>query len=256
MTRWHEDDLVGRLLRQMKEDPVADQWEVLHMPAIDKNDQALWPTRFPLIALLATKASVGPYAWAALYDGRPSPEKGNILLKEWWKWYDVLPDLDEVAMSWDCTFKETDTSMVVGQVWGKRGADKYLVDEVRGKMDFPDTLDAFRELCSLWPQANAKLVEDKANGPAVIATFKKEIPGIIAVNPRGNKVSRARAASPDVHAGNVWLPKNTPFAVDFVDESATFPHGLFDDRVDTFSQMMAYWQEELPGKPLMIGVAT
>jgi len=232
---------VGRLLRQQKEDPSADQWEVIHMPAII-DDKALWPTRFPLPALLATKASVGPYGWAALYMGRPSPDKGNILLKEWWKWYDELPSLlDEMAMSWDMTFKEQGTSMVVGQVWGKKGADKYLIDEVRGKMDFPTTLEAFEEFCRYWPQAIAKLVEDKANGPAVIATLKNKIPGIIAVNPRGGKVARARAASPEVHAGNVWLPKNMPWADDFVEECATFPHGLFDDRVDCFSQMLAYW---------------
>jgi len=243
MTRWHEDDLAGRLLKQQKEDPLADQWEILHLPALDEQERALWPARYDTPELLKTKASIGPYAFAAEYQGTPSPEKGNIFLKEWWKWYDELPAmLDEMAQTWDMTFKEAGTSMVVGQVWGRKGADKYLIDEVRGKMDFPATLESFEEFTRYWPQAIAKLVEDKANGPAIIASLKNKIAGIIAVNPRGGKVARARAASPEVHAGNVWLPKDQPWAVDFVDECATFPHGAFDDRVDAFTQMLAAWQ--------------
>jgi len=246
MTRWHEDDLAGRLLRQMKEDPIADQWEILHMPAISDDGQALWPARFALPALLATKAVMGAYAWGAEYQGTPSPEKGNILLKEWWKWYDEPPAMmDEVIESWDMTFKETGSSMVVGQIWGKRGADKYLLDQVRSRLSFPQTLESFRTLSSYWPQAIAKLVEDKANGPAIIATLKNEIAGIIPVEPRGGKIARARAAAPEAEAGNIWLPKGEAFAQDFVDECASFPHGRFDDQVDCFSQALAWWQKRL-----------
>ncbi len=245
MTRWNEDDLAGRLLRQAKEDPTADQWEVLHMPAISADGEALWPNRFPADVLLKTKASSGPYTWGALWQGSPSPERGNILLKEWWQRYEVLPRyFDDIIQSWDMTFKATGTSMVVGQVWGRLGADKYLIDQVRRKMDFPDTLDAFREMTRKFPQSVAKLVEDAANGPAIIATLNNEITGIIAVPARGSKAARARAASPEARAGNVYLPQG-PMGDDFIEESAVFPHGLFDDQVDAFSQAMAYWQQQV-----------
>lgn len=243
MARWNEDDVAGRLIRQMKEDPNADQWIILHMPALSPEGEALWAARFSVQDLLATKASSDPYTWGALWQGSPSPERGNILLKEWWKRYDALPPhLDDMIQSWDMTFKEAGTSMVVGQVWGKLGANKYLIDQVRAKMDFPDTMEAFREMNREWPQAVAKLVEDAANGPAIIAMLKNEIPGIIAIPPRGSKTARARAASPEARAGNVWLPEG-PMGDDFIEEAAVFPHGLFDDQVDAFSQAMAYWQQ-------------
>lgn len=250
MARWNEDDVAGRLLKQAKEDPNADQWTILHMPALSPEGEALWPTRFTVEALLKTKAS-DAYTWGALYQGSPSPERGNILLKEWWNRYSTLPEMDDMIESWDMTFKETGTSMVVGQVWGRQGANKYLLDQVRAKMDFPDTMDAFVRLTNRWPQAVAKLVEDTANGPAIIAMLKNKIPGIIPVPARGSKTARAQAASPEARAGNVWLPEG-PMGDDFIEECAIFPHGLFDDQVDAFSQAMAYWQTPM-GKPLMIG---
>ena len=245
MARWNEDDLAGRLLRQAKEDPNADQWVVLHMPALSTDGEALWPTRFPVQDLLVTKASVGPYTWGALYQGSPSPERGNILLKEWWKRYDILPSyMDDMIQSWDMTFKATGTSMVVGQVWGRLGANKYLMDQIRAKLDFPDTMEAVREMSKRWPNAVAKLVEDAANGPAIIAMLKNEIPGIIPIAARDSKTARAKAASPEARAGNIWLPEG-PMGDDFIEEAAVFPHGLFDDQVDAFSQAMAYWQAQV-----------
>ncbi|MBI3696540.1 MAG: phage terminase large subunit, partial [Acidobacteria bacterium] len=95
---------------------------------------------------------------------------------------------------------------MVGQVWGRIGADKYLLEQVRRRMDCPGTIQAVRSLSERWPQAHAKLVEDKANGPAVIAMLKHEIPGLIAVNPDGGKEARANAVSPQIESGNVYLP--------------------------------------------------
>jgi len=250
MARWNEDDLVGRLLKLAKEDPAADQWTVIHMPAIS-GDNALWPAHYPVEELLRIKASSSSYAWNALWLGSPSSERGNILLKEWWNRYSVPPEMDEVIHSWDMTFKGTGTSMVVGQVWGRNGANKYLLDQVRAKLDFPATVDAFIGLTDKWPQAVAKLVEDAANGPAIIATLKNKIPGIIPIPARGSKAARAQAASPEARAGNVWIPVG-PVGDDFIEECAVFPHGLFDDQVDSFSQAMAYWQTPV-GKPFMIG---
>src|SRR5439155_25469610 len=105
-------------------------------------------------------------------------------------------------------FKDTTgADYVVGQVWGMRGADCYLLDQVRGRWDFPRTVQMIRVLARKWPEAVTKLVGDKADGPAVIATLRREVPGLIAGNPGGGKQSRAQAASPLVEAGNVHLPE-------------------------------------------------
>jgi predicted phage terminase large subunit-like protein len=103
-----------------------------------------------------------------------------------------------LLQSWDMAFKDLSTSdYVVGQVWAQgKGADRFLLDQVRERLDFPATLNAVRKLTLKWPQATTKLVEDKANGTAVIATLKHDIFGLIQVNPEGGKEARAAAVSP------------------------------------------------------------
>jgi predicted phage terminase large subunit-like protein len=152
--------------------------------------------------------------------------------------------MEEQLLSWDMSFKGLDSSdFVVGQVWGKHRADKFLLDQVKARLDFPNTLEAVRRLSSSWPEAHSKLVEDKANGSAVIATLKHEISGLIAVNPEGGKESRASAVSPQVESGNVYLPHPSlaPWVNGFIDECASFPNGAHDDQVDSMSQALLRW---------------
>lgn len=107
--------------------------------------------------------------YEALYMQCPTPQEGNIIKREWFRFYRELPQLDERIQSWDKSFKEAaDSSYVVGQVCGRRGADKFLIDQVRACVDFPATLAAVRSLTAKHPRAHAKYVEDKANGPAVV----------------------------------------------------------------------------------------
>jgi len=248
MTRWDENDLAGRLLKNAEGD--GEKWEILSLPALaEKNDplgrkpgEALCPNLFDRNALLNIKQAVGSYWWAALYQQRPSPAEGGLLKRSWWKFYKELPSrFDEVIQSWDMTFKDTkDSDYVVGQVWGRKGADKYLLDQVRDRMDFPTTIQAVRSLSRKWPQAHAKLVEDKANGPAVIATLEHEIHGLIPIDPQGGKEARASAVSPQIEAGNVYLPDPSiaPWIHDFIEECAAFPNGAHDDQVDAMTQAL------------------
>lgn len=251
LTRWHEDDLAGRLL---KDEP--DRWELFNLPAIaEEGDplgrtpgEALWPDRYDEAELARIKTTVGSRDWEALYQGRPSPASGSILLREWWREYPLSPkeqerNMERVILSWDCTFKDSNgTDFVVGQVWGKRGADFFLLDQVRARMDFPATIKAVRALAAKWPRAVAKLVEDKANGPAVISTLKRDVPGLIPVEPEGGKVVRANAVSPYIEAGNVFLPApcNASWVNDFIEECAAFPSGAHDDQVDAMTQALQY----------------
>lgn len=249
LTRWHEDDLAGRLLKLSKDDPGADQWEVIEYPALleslnvddpRKLGDPLWPGKYDLETLGKIKATIGSYDWSALYQQKPTPAGGSIIMRDWWRKYAVMPsEFDEVIQSWDCTFKDLDSSdFVVGQVWGRIGANKYLLDQVRVKMDMPATMQAIRMMSAKWPQANAKLIEDKANGPAVIQMLQNEIPGLIAVNPQGGKIARVAAVSPDIEAGNVFLPDRNGWIEDFIEECAAFPNGVHDDQVDCMSQAL------------------
>jgi predicted phage terminase large subunit-like protein len=245
LTRWHEDDLAGRLLRAE-----PDAWEVISMPAeAEENDllgreagEALWPEHgFDKEWIEETKRAVGSQAWASLYQQRPSPELGSIFNRNWWKFYRNPPVFQEIIQSWDCTFKDNkESDFVVGQVWGRAGADFYLLDQIRAQMDIVGTMNAIKTLSAKHPKSRTKLIEDKANGPAVIQMLKNKVPGLIAVNPEGGKIVRAQAVSPFIESGNVYLPDSSiaPWIHDYIEEFAVFPNGLNDDCVDSTTQAL------------------
>jgi predicted phage terminase large subunit-like protein len=255
LTRWHEDDLAGRLLRLADENEDADQWEVINYPAVfdenvaelDETDpreigQPLWPNKYNMKTLKSIKSTVGSYEWSALYQQAPSPSAGGVLKRDYFMHYSAPPSkFEEIIQSWDFTFKNTeDSDYVVGQVWGRKGADKYLLDQVRGQFSFTQSIRAVETLSSKWPQAKAKLIEDKANGPAVISTLKSKISGLIPVEPVGSKLERAYAITPQLEAGNVYIPepKLAKWIHDFIEECAAFPNGTNDDQVDTMTQAL------------------
>lgn len=263
-TRWRDDDLTGWL--QKRNDGV--EWRVINIPAEADHDPAKGETdplgREPGEYLVSTrdrtdedwgakKLEVGSRAWNALYQGRPAPAGGNVFDREWWQFYDDPPwverpdgtciaiGFDEVCISWDMAFKDLDSSdWVVGQVWGRRGVEAVLLDQVRDRLSFVNTCVKVRTLAARWPQAVAKYVEDKANGTAVINQLHRTVGGLIPVEPEGSKVARARAVSPFVEARNVWLPapEIAAWIDDLIDEAASFPFGVNDDQVDALSQAL------------------
>lgn len=247
-TRWHEDDLIGRLLNA--QETGGDRWTVLHLPALADDGQALWAEKYDVEALARIKANIGSRNWEAQYQGRPSPAEGGTFKRHWWRFYRELPsDLSGHLQSWDMSFKETKSgSYVVGQVWATRGADRYLLDQVRFRGDFPTTVQAVRALSAKWPKATAKLVENKANGPAIVATLRHELTGLIEVEPECGKDARANAVSPQVEAGNVFLPDPgiAPWVGDLVEECAAFPTGAHDDQVDALSQALIRLRQQAP----------
>ena len=110
-------------------------------------------------------------------------------------------------------------------------------------MDCPITVKAVRHVSQRWQSSLAKLIEDKANGSAVIQMLSSEIPGILPVNPEGGKVARAAAVSPLIEAGNVYLPhpQFMPWVNDLIEECAAFPNGAHDDQVDAMTQALLRW---------------
>ena len=254
MTRWHEDDIVGRLLERSPYD-----WERIRMPAISEDDDDLLGREVgePLSIELGfderwaelKKQEVGSKTWNALYQQRPSASEGNIFKREWWQYYEQAPrKFDRMIISWDLTFKGNDSNdYVVGQVWIKKGADKYLVEQVRGQMDFPDTLQAVKTLARKYPKAREILIEDKANGPAVISSIQREVSGVIPIKPKESKVARAQSVTPQIESGNVFLPKYAAFVDDLIEECASFPNSANDDQVDALSQALNRLVEEKRG---------
>ncbi len=245
VTRWHEDDLVGRLLNP--DFGLVEDWDIIKLPAMaEENDllgrkegEPLWPEfGFDEKWIEEKKTAVGTRTWNSLYQQRPSPQEGNIVNRAWWQFYSSLPkEFDEIIQSWDCSFTDTkDSSYVVGQAWGKKGADKYLIDQVRNRMDFPATIRAIKSFSIKHPEARLKIIENKANGPAVISMLKRQIPGLVPYNPKGSKESRAVAASADIESGNVYLPSGISWVDDYIEEWAMFPLGDHDDQVDATSQ--------------------
>lgn len=260
MTRWHEDDLIGRLL-----DKSPYEWTRLRLPAIAEDDddllnrnvgEALCPQLgFDEEWARMKKLEVGSKTWASLYQQRPAPTEGTIFKNEWWQFYEAPPyRIDEYVISWDLTFKDSETSdYVVGQCWGRVGADFYLIDQVRKQMSFTETVQAVRAFSNKHSMARTILVEDKANGPAVISTLQREISGIIPVNPEGGKVVRAQAVTPLIEAGNVWLPKNASWLSDLMDEVSTFPAGKHDDQCFVAGTLIATPKGNIPIEKLKIG---
>lgn len=199
--------------------------------------------------------TAGPYAWSALYQGHPSPADGGIIKREWFSFYEhprgiarsdgtwLAVGADSVWITVDASFKDTSESdFVAMQVWGQRGARAWLLDQVWDRMDFVRTCRELEFLCAKWPQAGGKLIEDKANGPAVIASLSHKIPGIIAVTPTESKEARVHSIVPFIHSGSAEFPHPSfaPWMLNLLDEATGFPNGVHDDQVDAMSQFLRH----------------
>ncbi len=278
MQRVSENDIAGHILRTGGFEtlilPAEFEPERRFVTSIGwtdprkKEGDLIFPQRFPAESLEAMKANLGEN-YSAQYQQRPSPAGGGIWKRHWWRFWQYpgqdlqpvavrddkgetvhiapvdLPEQLEKAQSWDCAFKDTKASdYVVGNVWGRMGSQRYLLREHRQRMDLPATLAAVREMTREFPDTHLKLVEDKANGSAVIQVLTSEIDGLVAVNPEGSKIARARAVSPQIEAGNVFLPHPSiaPWVQEYIEECGQFPKGRFDDRVDATSQMLLRWK--------------
>ena len=267
LTRWHHEDLAGKLLAG--ED--GHKWRVINIPAQADHRPERGEVdplgREPGVFLESarrdeqgrpktdadwesTKREVGPRVWTSLYQGRPSPDEGGLFPTEWAR-YDQpmwteradgsrwVPGKVEIAMSFDMAFKDKASSdYVVGQVWVRDGVHAYLVDQVRARLSFTGSLDMVRTLTARWPQATAKFVEDKANGPAIINALSREVVGLIPIEPEGSKYARAAAISHLAHSQNIILPaaELLPNVGELLEECRAFPNGAHDDTVDAMSQ--------------------
>lgn len=269
-TRWNEDDLIGYLLQTE-----PDKWFEIRFPAIAEYDEpeisrkageALLPEAGKDINWLINKKKSyendpmegGLRAWNALYQQRPTSKEGNMVKREWWKRFTLTLEMQKPGFwpvkvqSWDCSFKDTDgTDPVAGHVWAKSGANYYLIDHKGGRMDIVKTMDNINEWNNKHPDAIAKLIEDKANGPAVIRIMRDKVSGLIPIKATKSKAERLNAVLPLWEAGNVYIPDKIEvspgvfvkceWAQEIIEQFAAFrPEKKVqrDDEVDAGSQAL------------------
>jgi predicted phage terminase large subunit-like protein len=265
MQRLHEEDPTGKFIEQggwthLKipvEAPSRKKY-VLPMTGrviIRKAGELLWSERWGKPELVQSKRDLGSYGYAGQMMQEPAPAEGGMLQRAWFakalyglmtkEWETaaraIASTADGVILSVDATFKDSDgTDFVSIQVWAYKRSHKYLLDMVTERMGFTATQAAIISMVAKWSIDGLKLIEDKANGPAVIETLRDIVPGIKAIEPQGGKIARASAASPDIEAGNVHLPAHAPFTEDLIQQCALFPNGTHDDMVDGMTQAIIF----------------
>lgn len=251
MTPWHEDDLAARILRSEhnvtllripveaeEDDPMGRSPGDPLCPELGKD--AKWLKDFK--AAYIRDPEGGSRAWTALYQCSPRVEEGNLIRRNWWQYYNTkdVQAFGTEIISVDATFKGgKNNDFVAIEVWGKRGNDYYCRYCLNQHLDFPGTLQAIRTVRQLFPRAMAVLIEDKANGSAIISVLQREM-FCIPVNPKGGKEARVNAVAPAIESGHVYLPIGAPWVSDFVDQFAAFPAGAHDDMCDSCTQALAY----------------
>ncbi len=258
MQRLHENDLTGHILSEQLGyehlclPAIAEEKTLITFPISGKEitrepGDVLNEGRFDREILDGLKKSMGSVQFAGQFQQTPAPAEGIIFKREWLtSFYQKAPQTTDIQ-SWDMAFTKSEGSAkVAGFVLGRRGADIYIKDLTNDKMDFVESVAAVRTMSGKWKSARAKVVENKANGPAIVNTLKKEIPGMVEFNPKGSKEERAMSITPYFEAGNVHFPdpKTHPWVEDLIRDLLIFPKGTYKDTVDALVQGILYLMDK------------
>ena len=251
-TRWHRDDLAGRLLASSG----GKDWEVLSLPAIAEQNEtfrmkgeALWPEKWPLTLLKGIHQQIGSRMFDCLYQQNPAVAEGLIFKLKWWNTRPSLLGVPLVksVQSWDTAFKKgAENDFSVCTTWGVSENAYFLLHLCREKVEFPELKKLMISEAEQW-NPDAILIEDRASGQSLIQELKSStrLP-IVPVKPDCDKLSRTQAITPIVEAGKVFLLEGAPYLHDFLEEMSSFPNGAHDDIVDSTSQALNYLRESEP----------
>lgn len=236
-TRWHEDDLSGWLLA----DHQHEGWEVLSLPAINQEGDALWPEQYPIQALDRIKQAVGPRDWSALYQQSPAPESGDYFKKEWFRYYDTAPQYLQIYGASDYAVTAKGGDFTVHGVFGvDQNEDVYLLDLWRQQTTSDVWIDAFLDLVQRWKpiqwaEEQGQIIKsldpfiNKRSQERGIYVAREQFTSLT------DKASRAQAIRGRIAQGKFYLPKHAPWLADLEREMLTFPVGVNDDAVDVLS---------------------
>ena len=267
--RLHMDDLCGHVDQ-------FDEWTVLRLPAIAEVNVAiptgpaqfygraagevLHPAREPLHVLEGLKRALGAVTFSAQYQQCPVPTDGEVVSWSWFQRYADRPARENMVIyqSWDTASKADEHhDYSVCTTWGGIGDNLYLLDVDRAKRDFPSLKRRIVELGREW-KPRAILIEDKGAGTSLIQQLKSEQNGIpypIAFVPKDDKVTRFHAQSARIEAGHVWLPDKASWLEDLRIEIAAFPQARHDDQVDSMSQFLTWFFEQLRNRLQLVRIS-
>lgn len=253
MTRWHEDDLAGRILAASKK--TGEKWTILSLPAIKENDdnpederiigQALWEQRHSLKKLLIAQKE-SSQTFTSLYQQRPAPEDGGIIKKSWLGHFD-LSELElkaknkDINLIWNYTVDGAYTSNPANDQTAILAytifENEMFIRDVMGVwLELPELVIALREfvLRNGYSSSSSIYIEPKASGLSIVQTLKREstLNVIIDKAPSSDKVARARSCAPYIESRRVNILRNGAFVDDFVHQLTIFPRGKLKDKVD------------------------
>jgi predicted phage terminase large subunit-like protein len=252
-TRWHQRDLIGRILKDSAMNPEADQYEMFEFPAILYADdpekaKSLWPEQWTLESLLRTKASMPAWQWNSQYMQDPTAAESAIIKRDWIRWWtrSEPPEVEYIIQSWDTALTtNTRSDWSVCQTWGvwtnedDKTQNMILLNTVKGKWEFPELKVAAHAQFAQW-QPDTLIIEAKASGQPLIDELRRSQIYVQGFSPgKGqDKIARLNAVSDMFSSGQVWFPE-TRWAQDTVEEILAFPSGLHDDETDCATLALA-----------------
>lgn len=254
-TRWHHDDLPGRLLKLAEENPNADQWEVIRLPAIAEDDDPLGRQpgeplggRHSLEWFLREEANISARDWNAKFQQRPTPDEGSLFLADWMRYEDppAVPN-GLVFQGADTAFSEKkQAAYTCVETWCIEQNAYRLLDVYRARVGFPSLNTDIRALADTFNPI-AVVIENKASGQSLLQVLSAEtrLP-VLPWEPKGDKITRAHAVTPLFKAKKIILPKpeNAPWVKQWVKEHLEFPATAYKDQVDTTSLSLLWAMEQ------------
>lgn len=247
-TRWHVDDVIGRMHQRMH------GARIVNYPAISEDGKPLFPELHTLKFLEGRKALMGSVLWNALYQGQPQPPGGEVIHTRFLRSYVDLPMIEYRVMTADTAFKTKEANdYSVLQCWGSDDVgNAYLIDQIRGKWEAPELE---RNAIAFWNKHHEKdrfmlgelrslMVEDKSSGTGLIQALhhRTGIPVVSVVRTK-DKYTRVLDTLGFIESGRVYLPQDAPWLNDLTMELASFSaegSQKHDDQVDAFVDGILY----------------
>lgn len=246
-TRWHEDDLAGRLLKRMAEG--GEKWDVVRLPAIaEDNDPlrrkpgtALWPGRFSLADLERIRAQQGSHSFGSLYQQNPVPREGGIFKRGWFtRFVDRPPKHLRWVRGYDLAVStKTSADHTASFLCGldERTGELYIADGFRGQIEYPAQRRFVLERLKAEPHV-LHSIESSLHGKALLQDLRTDRrtagKSLCGVDVDADKLTRALGWAALAEEGKVVLVRGG-WNEEFIDEACSFPHGRHDDQVDAVS---------------------